>query len=394
MSIELTDEQNQLKDNLHHWFKYETHKKPYYSYSGGPGTGKTTVIKEFISDLGLSFDEVMTAAYVGKAVLVLLRHGLNAMTVHSLIYYTYPVAIKPNDDSIDQRVKIKLKTKLKDTLDEKIKLIIVDEATMINDKMKNELLSFNIPIIFIGDINQLPPVFGISSVMLKPDFILTKIMRQAEDDPIVRLCQDILYDREIKYGTYGLSKVVPYYNIDKSLLTDYDIIICNKNKTKEMINDSIRHEVLNINSLYPVIGDKLICKQNNWDACVDGIFLTNGLIGNVTNIERNRLCKGYMVIDFQPDFMSNAFENLQLDREFITLDAKEKQDYGMSKYNKFDYGYAITSYSCQGSEYDNVLYIDEPFWNKETTKKARYTAVSRAKKSITFVKAPINRRYY
>jgi exodeoxyribonuclease-5 len=76
---------------------------------------------------------------------------------------------------------------LKDKLDDDIKLIIIDEAAMVNDKMREELLSFGIPVIFLGDHNQLPPVIGKSSMLDKPDFILTKIMRQAENDPIVYL---------------------------------------------------------------------------------------------------------------------------------------------------------------------------------------------------------------
>ena len=393
--IILTDEQTQLLDILTHWYKYDTKIKPYFSYSGGPGVGKSTVIKTFIENLGLGYEEVACAAYVGKAVLVLLRNNLKATTIHSLIYNTYPEVIKPNIDDPDQKVKIKLKTVLKTSLDPNIKLIVIDEATMVNDKMRDEILSFGIPTIFIGDINQLPPVFGISSVMLKPDFKLTKIMRQAENDPIVQICQAILQNRDIPYGTYGLSKVVDHYDFNEKLLTDFDIIICAKNKTREMLNTNIRKEILHIDSKYPVIGDKLICTQNNWDVCTNGIFPTNGLIGYVENIDNSKIYKGYSLIDFRPDFMTDSFDNIELDRKFISLSYEDKKEYGISKYNKFDYGYVITAHKSQGSEADNVLFIDENFWDKELSKKMRYTAVSRARKSITYVKVPsYNRKYY
>ena len=86
MGIELTDEQLDLSDNIIKWYRHYGSGKPYFYYSGAAGTGKTTVIKYVIEKLGLDNHDVMACAYVGKAVLVLMRHGLNASTIHSLIY--------------------------------------------------------------------------------------------------------------------------------------------------------------------------------------------------------------------------------------------------------------------------------------------------------------------
>lgn len=382
--IILTDEQKILIQKLKSW--YFNRVKPYFAYSGAPGTGKTTVINALIDELKLKEDEFITAAYVGKAVLVLLRKGLRASTIHSLIYNVYPEVINPPANSTE-KPKIRLKFALKDKLDPNLKLIIIDEATMVNDKMKDLILSFGIPVVFIGDINQLPPVFGISSVMLKPDFILTQLMRQKEDDPIVMFTQMILKGEPIRTGTYGASRVIDYHSIDKSLLTDYDMIICKKNKTREMLNRKIREDVLHRTSIDPVIGDKLICRQNNRDHYIGQFFLTNGLIGYVESIDKSSLYKGYLSIDFRPDFLdTEVFEDVELDYKYIRLDFNERNEYGMSNFNKFEYGYAITSHLSQGSEADNVLFIDEFFWDKDLNRKASYTAVSRAKKSITIVK--------
>ena len=86
MAIELTDEQLDLKRRIIHWYRHYGQGKPYYYYSGAAGTGKTTVIHSIVEELGLKKNEYMGCAYVGKAVLVLLRHGINASTIHSLIY--------------------------------------------------------------------------------------------------------------------------------------------------------------------------------------------------------------------------------------------------------------------------------------------------------------------
>ncbi len=381
MTIQLTDEQRILVDNLKHWYHQST--KPYYSYSGAPGTGKTTVIQTAVSELGLTYDEFITAAYVGKAVLVLLRKGLNASTIHSLIYYIFFEEEKPANDY--EKPKVKMKFGLKPSLPPQLKLIVIDEAPMVNDKIKDQILSFGIPVVFVGDMNQLGPIFGTSSVMTNPDFILTQIMRQKENDPIVQFCQSILKDRPLINGIYGDSRIVDYIPFDERLLTDYDIIICGKNKTRDMINNRIREEILKRPSINPVVGDKLICRQNNWDEYIGNISLTNGLVGFVESIDKSTLYKGFMTIDFRPDFMDESFHDIGLDYNYIRLEHSERADYGMSSSNKFEYGYAITSHLSQGSEYDRVLYIREPFWNKSMTKRSAYTAISRAKKSITIV---------
>jgi ATP-dependent exoDNAse (exonuclease V) alpha subunit len=340
-----------------------------------------------ISDLGLEPHQVAAAAYVGKAVLALLRNGLIATTIHSLIYITYAEIIRPAENAVDQRIKTKLKFKLKESLDEQTRLIIIDEATMVDDRMRDEILSFGIPTVFIGDKNQLPPIFGKSSVMDNPNFTLTKIMRQAEGDPIVYLSQRVLHDDPLLFGEYGKSSVVPLYKVDSSIIDDFDIVICGKNSTREEINNSIRNDVLGYTSKRPLIGDKIICRQNNWDYCVDGIYLTNGLIGYITDLDLSSLSRGYGKIDFRPDFMVNSFENVCIDYRYILADVAARLDYGVSEFNKFEYGYAITAHLSQGSEYDRVLFIDEPFWDKDTTKKLRYTAITRAKESIKIVKS-------
>lgn len=111
-----------MLDILTHWYKYDTKIKPYFSYSGGPGVGKSTVIKTFIENLGLGYEEVACAAYVGKAVLVLLRNNLKATTIHSLIYNTYPEVIKPNIDDPDQKGKNKIKDGSKNIVRPKYKI--------------------------------------------------------------------------------------------------------------------------------------------------------------------------------------------------------------------------------------------------------------------------------
>jgi len=388
MGVELTDEQIELKREIKHWYK--TLYKPYYYYSGAAGTGKTTVIQSVISDMGLADNEIISAAYVGKAVLVLMRHGLKACTIHSLIYTTTFVSEKTlvmdENGNIHHTTKRKMKFVLKDRLDPDIRLIIVDESGMVNDKMREEILSFGIPLVMLGDMNQLPPVFGKSSILDTPDFILTKIMRQAEGDPIVYLSQCILNDIPLKYGNYGLSNVVSEIDISRKLIEDYDMIICAKNKTRDHLNTSIREEILHRYTPEPMIGEKMICRQNNWDECINGIYLTNGMVGYITDVDYSSLYRNLLYVGFRPDFMDEGFDVLDLDYKYLKTPFDEKKDFGLSDFNKFEFGYAITAHLSQGSEYNRVLFMDEFFHSPEMTKKLEYTAITRARDQITIVK--------
>lgn len=386
----LNDGQAQLINELTEWFhswengnRIRNHPQ-WYAYSGAAGTGKTFAVKAFIDSLGLQEDEYMCCAYVGKAVLNLQKHDLPACTIHSLIYHTVIEKI-PADDPDGMKYKLAMRFILKDHLDPNLRLIICDEATMVNNDMRDKMLSFGLPIIFIGDMNQLPPVFGESEVMAFPNFTLTQIMRTAEDDPIVQLSQMVLHDIPYEYGSYGMCQVVDHHAIDKSLLKDFDVILCGKNATRDKMNRSVIFDVLHRPDNIPFLGAKVVNRQNNWDIAVDGVSLTNGLMGEITNISKSRSYLGYYKIDFRPDFMDSEFEDLKIDRQYIRADYETRKNFGISRFEKFEYAYAITVHISQGSEWARVLFLDEPFWDKELTKKLRYTAITRATSQIEIV---------
>lgn len=401
MTIELTDEQKALKKEILHWYNNFPNGKPYYYYSGAAGTGKTTVMKSIIEDLGLGYDEYMACAFVGKAVLVLLQNGLNASTIHSFIYM--PTTETHFETKIDEwgnphKVKkVKSKFVLRNKIDKKIKVIFVDEIAMVSDKIREDLQSFGIPIICAGDGNQLPPVIGTSSILDDPDFILHQIMRQEEGNPIVYLSQKILKDEPIEYGSYGDSRVIEYYEVNESLLTDFDIILCARNKTRESLNNQIREEILGFEDILPREGEKMICRRNNWDESIGMISLTNGLVGNIEKINKVSLHRDILYANFKPDFLDTSFKKLAISYKYLKMDWKERKEVSWVDFKDqelFEYAYAITVHLSQGSEYNHVFFMDEKFGDSDMTKKLRYTAVTRAKKSITWVKAPDDHKRY
>lgn len=356
-------------------------------------THNTTVVNSVIDALKLSDDQFITTAYTGKAALNLQQHGLPACTVHSLIYHTILQKELSTDDEItngEPEYKMRFHFILKESLPSNYRLIIVDEATMINNDMRDKILSFGIPTIFVGDMNQLPPIFGVSDVMMNPDFVLTQIMRQSEGNPIVQLANLILNDEYYDLGTYGDSKVVTEVDYDRSLLTDYDMSLCGKNKTRDNLNSRIMLDILKRKNIIPFIGAKVVNRQNNWSYAVNGISLTNGLVGFITNISKKTSYKGYYTIDFRPDFIDDEFEDLHIDCKYIQSDYEIRKNFGLTKFEKFEYAYCITTHISQGSQYNRVLFFDEAFPDAETTKKLRYTAITRAIDNITIVRSPTN----
>lgn len=384
------EQQAKLIPILYDWYmSYLTGKsdKQYFSLSGPAGSGKTTILRYLVEYIGLGIDQVACAAYVGKAVTVLNKHDMNARTIHSLIYV--PTVVTDTDENgrplldRDGDPITKIKFFKRDELDYPYALIIIDEASMVNDSLRDEILSFGVPVIFVGDCNQLEPIFGKGSVMLYPDFRLTQIMRQKENDPIIQLSQMAIKNLPYQPGVYGKSRVITELAMDKRLLTDYDVIIVGTNKRRESINGYIRSHLLGLHSIFPIVGERMICRQNNWNISIgDGLFLTNGTAGDVMDVYKVKSNK-YFTIDFKADASGQTKKNIKVDLQYLKASPDERKLMGMTKYNKFEYGYAITAHLSQGSQYPRVLFIDEPFGGDlENRCKLRYTAITRASESI------------
>lgn len=370
------------------WFN--TGFKQCFEISGGAGTGKTTLVKYIIQELGLEEDEVVFVAYIGKASLALTRKGTPATTIHHLIYDAIDVIKKDEDgnvikDSTTGRPLTITKFVKKEQLSPRIKLIVCDEGAMVSEKIARDLLSFDIPMIILGDRNQLPPVMGAPMFLKRPDVLLKEPMRQALDSPIVFLAQKVIRGEFIKMGKYS-DKV---FVISKDMITDKmllksDIVICHRNSTREELNNHVRHDVLGITQNYPCINEKMICRQNNWGTTISNdISLINGLIGYVTKVDLESYNKQKININFRPEFMQDdEFKNIAIDYKYLNAPYSEKRSMSRSFYNKFEYAYAITCHLAQGSEYERVLVYNEEINNSELYKKWLYTAITRSSSSL------------
>ena len=394
MGIELNNGQLFAVNDLEHWWHHSTNQV--FGIEGPAGTGKTTIIRYFIERIGLDLKDVLFVAYMGKAVSQMIRNGLPARTIHSSCYDYEKVVDRDENGNIiykdNGKPKFKMDFTLKEKLPGKPKCIVVDESVMVPENNGKDLLSFGVPVIVLGDNNQLPPVFGKSFFLQDPDVVLNQIMRQKEDDPIIHLSQMILKGQRLKPCILGSSGVIERKYLTKEQLVDTDVIITGTNRLRSEVNRLFREEILAIDNLeYPNFNEKIICRKNKWSESIKEngkIYLTNGLAGYVDEIQKSTYNKNTMVIDFKPDFTRNVFKNLKISIPYINTDPGQNTDMFISPdCNAFEYAYAITTHLSQGSQYPRVTVFQDNHLasNKEYFTRLMYTAITRAMTSVRIV---------
>lgn len=257
---------------------------------------------------------------------------------------------------------------------------------MIEPKMAEDIKSFGLPIFVLGDLNQLPPVFGKPAFLTEPNVVLRKLMRQKEDDPIVYIAHRILGGYDLKPGVYGKSAIIKKKDLTPYQLQNADIVLTVTNKLKTEINDLFRENFLKFPRLdLPYVGEKVICKKNNWNKYIgDHLYLTNGTTGFIEYVNRESFNGKSIEIDFRPDFTNKAFRDLSVDYKHLMRleknDLQKSMSFGMET---FDFGYAITVYASQGSQWENVVSLAELYGAEDFRRKVLYTMVTRASVSQT-----------
>lgn len=412
---ELTPDQKDAEELIKEWFfNLDTQ---IFVLCGYAGTGKTYLIDHAVRALGLTPGKsAVFVAPTGKAASVLLRSGTPAGTVHSLIYTREEdIDVDENGEVISERF---LRFVRKEKIDSDIKLIVVDETSMVSDEVLRDLLSFGVKCLFSGDPAQLPPVGGTNTLLSMPCASLTRIVRQEEGNPIVRLASMARAGKILPFGNYGESvSVLPKNSLTpaarRRLLLEADQVIVGTNRTRENLNREVRAYLgISASAVLPVEGEKLICTLNNWSKKIDerGEFhLVNGIIGVCRNVEEGE--DGLGKLDFKADFLEKQVEDLPFDTG-IFREGRYYHGYGdkacflqngalvhenshemlrMFKVKRedtvcrFEFAYAVTCHKAQGSEYDFVVVFDE---SRIFDDGARwlYTAITRAKKKLVILR--------
>lgn len=399
--MELNKGQQLAVEQFYDWYKYPgRRKRPWFEISGAAGTGKTTTVKEAMKYAGIDEEYALYLAFVGKATLALRLAGCDAYTIHSMIYdivteykrdeFTNEIIFGPNNKPITTRA-----FRLKDELDKPYQIIVNDEAGMIGDNLGRDVLSFGIPTMCLGDLNQLPPVMAKRIFLSKPDAILTEIMRQEKDSPIIYLSQLAINRIKIPYGTHGADnecRIIPKHKLTMEDLAEADIVITETNQMRDVINSFIRKNIQGIDSNKIEVGDKLIFRQNRPFIKLDEyVSIVNGLIGYVENVYTNPRKPGsVMEIDFRPEFYDDKMFTrvpIRPDYPFLSFADRKNINPMTVGFNNIlvEFGNAITCHLSQGSQYDDVIVYMERYTDSEYFAQWLYTAITRAKKRLTIV---------
>lgn len=351
--------------------------------TGGPGTGKTTIIKAICNTLNENNLKFNLAAPTGRAAKRMQESTENvAFTIHRLI------GIKPESPIPEFNEE--------NTLD--CDYVILDEASMIDIKLMDKLLkslSSKTALILVGDHNQLPSV-GAGNVLkdiLDTDIKsvrLKKIFRQAQESNIVvnaHKINDGLYpilnqknkdfffinsnSKNFQNDLLDLVKnrLPNYYKLDP--INDIQILAPSKKSLWGIvnINDLCQKELnknpnsIKINNRIFKLGDKVMQVRNNYeleslnpDDFDDGVY--NGDIGRIIDIDKN-------------------MESLKVEFYDGNIVSYKKEDV-----KDLDLSYAITIHKSQGSEFDCVLIPMMPASFMLLNRNLLYTAITRAKKLV------------
>lgn len=381
--IIFSEEQKNVIDAVLDFIKNS--KEKYFVVSGYAGTGKSAVIP-FIRKNMQGGSEVV--AYTGKAVVVLKRRGItDAKTIHSFLYYTKVVK-----DEKTKKVRYIFQEKSEiDFIN--IKCVFVDESSMIDKKIFEELISHEFKVVFFGDNFQLPPVKDDFNVMENPDIQLTQIIRQNSENPIINLSFLARTQQKIPFGTYGTSSKKPMFKFKVSDYSDYDQIICWTNRKRKEINESIRHlKGYSPLEIYP--DEKLIIKHNYpYKGLYNGQIVYSSVHSKAEDIkEYNEKYFPMEVID------EIAMNDIIAACDYIPVEVNGAVGWDNINYFNYniqqnkkiipivymDYGYAITCHASQGSSWGKICIIEEEGIKKRPEYwRWIYTAITRAEDSVT-----------
>lgn len=372
--IQLAQKQKEaIKACLHHGVLVLT---------GGPGTGKTTVIKGILSILKAQGLKIRLAAPTGRAAKRLSETtGQKALTIHRLL--------EANNLAQDDNLQLGFSKDIDDQLDADV--IILDEVSMVDIVLMHHFLNA-VPdgcrIILVGDTDQLPAV-GPGSVLKDiirsqkiPAIRLDEIFRQAQTSMIIQNAHIInagrLPDIRKQYSDFVFyelnddtsitqkildlcTKDLPHEGFD--VLKDVQVLspmhrfLCGVENLnlmlQEQLNPKKNQDELKYSSQTFRVGDKVMHIRNNYQK---NVF--NGDIGFIQDINNEKLTVDY-------------FDHI------VTYEKNEL--------NELTLAYASSVHKSQGSEYKVVIIPLSTSHYIMLQRNLLYTAITRAKQKVIII---------
>ncbi len=348
----------------------------FYIITGGPGTGKTTIIKaivEIIQNIEkVNKNDIALLAPTGRSAKRMSESvGITASTIHKFLKWNKETETFQIDEYNKAHEKI----------------IIVDEASMVDIFLFSSLLKglrINVKLILIGDENQLPSIgpgdvlhdlLNMGNVKSK---CLNTIYRVKDGSYITYLANDIKNKKEFKSFDEKYSDFKFIESSDDNIKL-YLSEICNKIKEKGISPDSFQvlapmyKGVNGIDNLNNMLSD--IFNPNEKYQVGDKFYKVNDKVIQLVNDVENNVYNG----------------DIGYIKEIKTVDKKlviridylgNIVEYKSGEFDRFTLAYAISIHKSQGSEYDNVVIILASSFRRMFYNKLIYTAVTRAKSSL------------
>ena len=425
-----SDAQAKAIADIADWFNHRTRDRQVFRVYGYAGSGKTTITRHAIADLGLEEGSggVLYGAFTGKAALVMTRKGTPASTIHSLIYRVSEATeaeiekvkkdiagIKARIAGLDSTKRLLEESRLRSLelrLDDAhkprfvlndqsavrdAKLIVLDEVSMVGDEMARYLLAFGKPILVLGDPGQLPPIKGQGACTeAEPDVMLTEIHRQAGDSAVIRLATMAREGRPIPYGRHDAfvwkmrrSDVGPVQMLRGGQ------VICGRNATRLQLNNAMKRAA-GFESIYPTgevrsgTPEKIICLRNRNDlGIVNGMFLTLGEVRdeNETSFSATIRTEDGDIVGGSADKPERHFIYKGHFDDHIEVDPDRGRRDHWTRRGLIEavWGWAITAHKSQG-RWGNVLVYDDGL-GRTAEDRARwlYTAITRAERGLVIL---------
>lgn len=334
------------------WFKgwhAGEHRKQTFRLGGYAGTGKTTVARH-IADLCGGEARVVFIAPTGKAASRLRQKGCRfAKTFHNFVYNVR------GEDLEGEPIFV-----AKGMLDERPLLVTMDEASMVGEYDRRNLLKHGLPVLELGDPGQVPPVRDRQVFTMDTlDVLLETIERNAGN--IVKASMFVRQGKTLPLREYEDARVRDGFpdaaNIKEHLGEDA-VILCSYNSTRVAMNIKAR-AILGFTGDLPGVGEKIICTFNQ-----HGHGFMNGEQGIVVN---------YAEIPPEEREEDDEMELMYLRIKSLT-DGKERQilfnplSFSLDEEQRkaaqkgiggVDYGWCLTAHKSQGSEWPRVLIVEE-----------------------------------
>ena len=351
--------------------------------SGGPGTGKTTIINA-ITKLYID-DKLLGPADIMESIALLAptgRASKKLATSTNLPAYTIHRYLKWYKDSNDFFYNEYNKTNHK--------LIIVDEVSMIDVDLFNALLngiSSNVKLILVGDTFQLPSVGPglVLDDLISSDYFnfvpLNQIYRQSDNSYIAYLAKDIK-NNDLSEEFLKKKDDYTFFQTDNSMIKD---------AIEQIIRISLKKKIDERKM-------QILAPMYKGENGIDNLNILLQKIYNPPSINKREIVyldityrEGDKVLQLLNDLEKNVFNGdigyiKEINGGNITIDFEgNKVVYTKKDLKQIKHAYAITIHKSQGSEFEHVIMPISTSYYKMLYNKLVYTGVSRAKKSLTIV---------